>query len=440
MKNKIMKVVAILGCCAMIFTACGNADSTEPVTETKSVEAVEKIAYLQFSTSTMDVVDGSIQWYESEMSWEAKFPSEYGEVVISGVYDKNGKMTAEKDNMDGHGIGDTETLEAIQACFTDALAGKFTAPLAYKTEEVDVKGGLLSWDEKAMEWSAEYPTAYGDCIVSGTFDDEGILTAKEDNMGGHALGDVENFQGIFNDARKGIFVSGAAEGSAEDNALSAEVESFETDNKWKTVIADIARTYNPEERNNDIIFYGASNFARWYTMEDDLAPYDVQNHAFGGSTDKDLELWAEYMLYPYNPQYVFFQTGSNDYVESTAATDEEKVSEAMEFKKKMFAEFHEKLPNAKFIVMSGILLPGRTEYVDMTLSINDQLREFCDENDYMIYVDAESLTYDRNSKTFVDDVESLFVEDQIHLTDAARITWAENWILPLMKELNMPTL
>jgi len=56
----------------------------------------------------------------------------------------------------------------------------------------------------------------------------------------------------------------------------------------------------------------------------------------------------------------------------------------------------------------------------------------------MYYIDAESLTYDRETSSFVDDVESLFKEDQIHLTDSARITWAQNWILPMMKELKAP--
>ena len=122
-----------------------------------------------------------------------------------------------------------------------------------------------------------------------------------------------------------------------------------------------------------------------------------------------------------------------------AETDELKVAEAMSFKKEMFAELHEHMPDAVFVVMSGILLPGRAEYVDMTLDINDQLKTFCEETDYMRFIDAESLTYNRETKSFVDNVESLFNDDQIHLTDASRIVWAENWIKPAMEELNAPT-
>ena len=56
-------------------------------------------------------------------------------------------------------------------------------------------------------------------------------------------------------------------------------------------------------------------------MKEELQPYAVQYHAFGGSTDKDLREFAQFMLYPYNPQIVFFQTGSNAYVDSEAETD-----------------------------------------------------------------------------------------------------------------------
>ena len=59
----------------------------------------------------------------------------------------------------------------------------------------------------------------------------------------------------------------------------------------------------------------------------------------------------------------------------------------------MFETFHEKLPDAQFIVLSGLLLPGRSKYLEMTQEINRRLKELCAETDYLTYVDAEELTY-----------------------------------------------
>ena len=143
------------------------------------------------------------------------------------------------------------------------------------------------------------------------------------------------------------------------------------------------------------------------------------------------------MLYPYQPRIIFFQTGSNDYVKSKAKTEQAKVAEAMKFKKAMFEKLHKNIPDTKMVIMSGILLPGREEYVDMTLDINDQLKALAEETDYLYYVDAEALTYVRG-KGFVENVEDLFISDQIHLKPGTRLIWAEKWILPMLKELDAP--
>ena len=396
-------------------------------------------AYLAFHSQEVDITDGHLSWDEENGTWTASLPSMYGEVILKGTFDKDGVMTITEDSSGGYASGD---LPLIQEVFTEALNGHKTAPLSFQSQEADVKGGLLNWDENTGKWTASMPSIYGEVLLSGTYAEDGTMVITEDSSGGYASADLPIIQEIFADALSGIYQasSSALEDQKEENDLSLAIESRDDiDNMWKSTVADIARGYNPDDRNHDVVFYGASNFAYWTSMEEDLMPYSVQNHAFGGSTDKDLLLWAEYMLYPYEPQIVFFQTGSNDYVTSEAETDELKVAEAMSFKKEMFAELHEHMPDAVFVVMSGILLPGRAEYVDMTLDINDQLKTFCEETDYMRFIDAESLTYNRETKSFVDNVESLFNDDQIHLTDASRIVWAENWIKPAMEELNAPT-
>ena len=295
MKRKFMGFVAIAACSTMLLSACGTAGNnessngsaksssasvTEESTETESTEtgteegsesetkASSKTAYLAFDSAAMSVIDGTLSWNDDDKTWEAKYPSPYGDVSITGTYDEDGIMTAEADNMDGHAMEDTEILGLIQASFTNNLAGKFSAPLAFTSGIGEVKGGLITWDENTKEFDAMFTTPLGATEVSGTFDDDGVLTGVEDNMEGNALASVTEFQDVFTDARNGIFVSAAVEEVAEDNELSEAIEAYETDNTWKNAVADIARTYDPEVRNNDIIFYGASNFARWSSMED----------------------------------------------------------------------------------------------------------------------------------------------------------------------------
>ena len=159
-------------------------------------------------------------------------------------------------------------------------------------------------------------------------------------------------------------------------------------------------------------------------MENDLPEYKVQNHGFGGSTDKDLVERADKLLYPYDPQVVFFQTGSNDYV-SIKGSDEEKIAKCMEYKKQMFSTFHEKLPYSYFVVMSGLLLPGRSQYTELTKKINAELKALCDSVDYMYFVDAEEMTY--NGSMYKED---LFISDKIHLNHDGQLLWCNTYIKP----------
>ena len=197
----------------------------------------------------------------------------------------------------------------------------------------------------------------------------------------------------------------------------------------------IVEKYNPQNRKGEIVFYGASNFRLWTEMENDLSSYKVQNHGFGGSTDEDLMERADLLLYPYEPKIVFFQTGSNDFVK-IKGTDEEKAAACMENKMRMFTLFHEKLPDAHFVVMSGLLLPGRSQYTAAIRMVNDQLQKYCEEHsDYMTFVDAENLTFDGN-----DYRTELFISDGIHLNREGQLSWCEKYIVPqielLINDLN----
>lgn len=189
-----------------------------------------------------------------------------------------------------------------------------------------------------------------------------------------------------------------------------------------------SRRYDSRTRQGEIVFYGASNFTLWKEMEEDLAPYPVQNHGFGNSADVDLVRYADKLLYPYVPKIVVFQTGSNDYLR-IEGDDAKKIRRCMENKRRMFSDFHSRLPDAKFIVMSGLLLPGRKQFLALTQEINQELQELCATTPYMRFIDASAMTY--NGETFH---EELFRKDGIHLNHTGQLRWAQEYILPVLQE------
>lgn len=198
---------------------------------------------------------------------------------------------------------------------------------------------------------------------------------------------------------------------------------------WGTEVKRVKKSYAYKKNQNGIVFYGASNFRLWTERDKDLSDYPVVNAGFGGSTDKLLDQYAEELLFPYNPKVVFFQTGSNDYVEAKGA-EEEKISSCMEYKKKRFDHFHKRLPEAKFVIRSGLLLPGRSEYTSLTLKINQELKNYALSFDYIYYVDANDLTYDG-----VKYRNDLFISDGIHLNHTGQLLWCEGYIRPQIESL-----
>ncbi len=198
---------------------------------------------------------------------------------------------------------------------------------------------------------------------------------------------------------------------------------------WKKLAVDrLAKKDDPKLCQGQILFYGASNFTLWKTMEEDIPQYKIVNHGFGGSDDAALIKYANLLLYPFHPFIVVFQTGSNDYV-NVSGSDQEKIDFCMKRKKEMFQMFHEKLPQAQFLVMAGLLLPGRKQYLDLTLEVNRQLKEMCQETPYMTYVDSQDMTYADGAFA-----QELFVKDQIHLNQMGQKRWANAYIIPALDQ------
>lgn len=199
--------------------------------------------------------------------------------------------------------------------------------------------------------------------------------------------------------------------------------------EYERQVRAIEKKYDAQARKGEILFYGASNFYFWKKMEEDLSEYRVQNHGFGGSTDVMLMERAERLLFPYEPKIVVFQTGSNDYVRRSG-TDEEKIRACMDYKKEMFSRFHRELPEAVFVVMSGLFLPGHREFTALTQEINRQLAELCDAVPYLYFCDASELTFDGSAYR-----EELFRGDRIHLNHKGQLLWSNHYIRPMLEQL-----
>ena len=177
-------------------------------------------------------------------------------------------------------------------------------------------------------------------------------------------------------------------------------------------VARIERRY-PAPSPGGIVFYGASNFTLWREMGQDMQPYVVQNHGFGGSADNDLMKYAPRIFYPYRPKIAVFQSGSNDF--ALGMTTEEVTAN----KDKMYSMFRAELPDTVFAVLSMLPLPKRTRYWQQSVAVNNYLRAYCETHENMFFVDAtESMTTPEGAFR-----PEYFRRDGIHLNREGQLVW-----------------
>lgn len=133
------------------------------------------------------------------------------------------------------------------------------------------------------------------------------------------------------------------------------------------------------------IFYGASNFTRWTTLEQDMAPeIDALNHGIGGATDRALLCHLTRLVLRYEPNTVVIQCSNND-------VSKYSDGECMQTKEELYDRIHEALPGTKIIFVSHMPLPSKTKFwkdSQRLQQLNVRMREFCEKRENCEYLEA----------------------------------------------------
>ena len=187
------------------------------------------------------------------------------------------------------------------------------------------------------------------------------------------------------------------------------------------------------------VFYGASNFRMWKNLDKDLAQFGAQNHGFGGATDVLLMHYAERILFPYSPDIVVVQSGSNDYM-GLSGSLQEKAETSLALKKHMYRYFAENLPDARFVALGALLMPGFAQATELSLLINEELRGFCEEMNLssekagekprFVYADLSGLTRSGSDAYRTE----LFKSDGIHLNRDGQLELCGQYIRPALEK------
>jgi len=163
-----------------------------------------------------------------------------------------------------------------------------------------------------------------------------------------------------------------------------------------------------------IVLTGSSSFARWRTMEADLAPLTVIPRGFGGSQMSDVLQHVDRLVLPYKPRAVVIYEGDND---SFGGDAPETVAGEL---KQIIAKIHTALPDTRVYVLSVKPSLARVSVWDRAQETSELYKKIIASDERLHFIDVATPFLKSDGKV-MDDV---FVDDGLHLNDKGNAIWA----------------
>lgn len=189
-------------------------------------------------------------------------------------------------------------------------------------------------------------------------------------------------------------------------ALACAAPAAAQDRWEKDITAfEAADRVTPPPRG-EIVFVGSSTI-RYWDLAASFPEFKTINRGFGGSEMADSTRFVERIVVPYSPRVVVVYAGDNDMMNTPS---EEIVIQFERFVRAV----HTKLPDTRILYIGIKPSLLRWGQVDRMRQANAMIRQFCERDDRLGFVDTDNamLGWDEKPR------KELYVADGLHLTPA----------------------
>lgn len=139
-------------------------------------------------------------------------------------------------------------------------------------------------------------------------------------------------------------------------------------------------------------FFDTEFWSDFYTLYEGN---NVYTNGISSSTTTDWEIWAGKLLYPFNPKNIVMHCGTNNLFD-----DKESADVTIDNTKRLFNTIHYHLPATKIYYFAieprrygiGTSTFDSSSYYKIK-NVNDAMKQYCEENDFMVYLDVTSHCY-----------------------------------------------
>lgn len=166
---------------------------------------------------------------------------------------------------------------------------------------------------------------------------------------------------------------------------------------------------------NPVLFVGSSSFTNWKDVSSYFPSYNILNRAFGGSSLEHLVLYANDIIFKYQPRQIVIYCGENNL---SAGPDVTGASIANKY-----IELHQlirsRLPKTPIVYISMKPSPSREKYLPVMKEGNRLIRKYLRKQRKSAYVDVFSAMFTKDGAIMPD----IFLSDKLHMNRKGYEIW-----------------
>ena len=166
---------------------------------------------------------------------------------------------------------------------------------------------------------------------------------------------------------------------------------------------------------HSILFVGSSSFTKWTDVQNYFPSYPIINRGFGGSTLLDVIMYADDVIFPYEPKQIVIYCGENDLAYSDTVSAQT-VFNRFSILFDMIRNIYKDVP-VDFISIKPS--PSREKLMPKMIEANKLIQNFlaARPNTGFINVYQKMLTTDGKL------MQEIYVEDKLHMNAKGYAIW-----------------
>jgi lysophospholipase L1-like esterase len=166
---------------------------------------------------------------------------------------------------------------------------------------------------------------------------------------------------------------------------------------------------------NAILLIGSSSFTNWKDVAKYFPNHIIINRGFGGSSLPHMTMYAEDIIFKYNPKQIIIYCGENDLTGGPSITADT-IFERLKSLHQLIRSRYKKVPIA-YISMKPS--PSREKYLEAMQKANGLIKNFMAEQKKSSYIDVYNSMLDANGNILT----HIFLSDKLHMNAEGYKIW-----------------